>query len=139
MGKRPKSGFLTQYPLVKKLQSKGLSYGEISSILHIGNHTAQMMYKSQSFEEFKELRADYYEREKQRKIRKKEKEELEKSLKPAAGLPIFKVAEAVSEAEKQNEIIMSRLELLGTPYEISLIAKVAEKMGVQNKFTTTVN
>lgn len=127
------------FPDIKKAQAKGISYSDVSDLSRIGKDTAKNMYKADSFQEYLALAKICYEEGKQKKLQKKilsdymsEETELEESLTPEAELPIFN-------AEKQNEMVMSRLELLGTPYEISLLAKVAEKMGIQNKATINAN
>ena len=134
------------FPDIKKAQAKGISYSDVADLSRIGKDTAKDMYKADSFQEYLALAKIRYREDKQKRLQKKlisdymsEEKELKESLTPAAELPIFKAAEAISEAEKQNEMIMSRLELLGTPYEISLLAKVAEKMGIQNKATINAN
>ena len=127
------------FPDIKKAQAKGISYSDVADLSRIGKDTAKNMYKADSFQEYLALAKIRYEEDKQKRLQEKilsdymsEETELKESLTPAAELPILN-------AEKQNEMIMSRLELLGTPYEISLLAKVAEKMGIQNKATINAN
>ena len=127
------------FPDIKKAQAKGISYSDVADLSRIGKDTAKNMYKADSFQEYLALAKIRYEEDKQKRLQEKilsdymsEETERKESLTPAAELPILN-------AEKQNEMIMSRLELLGTPYEISLLAKVAEKMGIQNKATINAN
>lgn len=129
------------FPDIKKAQAKGISYSDTADLSRIGKDTAKNMYKADSFQEYLALAKIRYEENKQKRLQEKLLSDYmsEETITPAVEMPIFKAAEAISEAEKQNEMIMSRLELLGTPYEISLLAKVAEKMGVQNKATINAN
>lgn len=119
------------FPDIKKAQAKGISYSDVADLSRIGKETAKNMYKADSFQEHLSLARIRYGEDKQKRLQKKLLADYmsEQTPTPAAELPIVKAA------EKQNEMIMSRLELLGTPYEISLLAKVAEKMGIQNKST----
>ena len=127
------------FPDIKKAQAKGISYSDVADLSRIGKDTAKNMYKADSFQEYLALAKIRYEEDKQKRLQEKilsdymsEETERKESLTPATELPSLN-------AEKQNEMIMSRLELLGTPYEISLLAKVAEKMGIQNKATINAN
>ena len=129
------------FPDIKKAQAKGISYSDVADLSRIGKETAKNMYKADSFQEYLSLARIRYGEVKQKRLQKELLADYmsEQTPTPAAELPIVKAAESISEAEKQNEMIMSRLELLGTPYEISLLAKVAEKMGIQNKSTINAN
>lgn len=120
-----------KYNAAKALQAIGYSIKKASETLGVSYPTASRYYRALSFKDYRDLSKQYRDRLAAHKAGK----ELKASLKPATDLPIFKAAEAIAEAEKQNEIVMSRLELLGTPHEISLLAQVARKMGVIGKYT----
>jgi DNA-binding MurR/RpiR family transcriptional regulator len=120
-----------KYNAAKALQAIGYNPKRASEALGVSTMTIGRYYRAASFEDYKNANRQYKEKLEARKAEK----ELKASLTPATDLPIFQAAEAIAEAQKKNEIVMSRLELLGTPHEISLLAQVARKMGVIGKYT----
>lgn len=98
-----------------------MDYGisQTSQALGISEKTIGRYYRCKSFEDYKGIireAREQYRGKTEAKIAKQQELEL-------------------ADEPKQNEIIMSRLELLGTPHEISLLAQVARKMGVIGKYT----
>lgn len=104
-----------KYNAAKALQAIGYSTKKASEALGVSTMTIGRYYKATSFEDYKNANRQYKEKLEARKAKQQELD--------------------LAEQPKQNEIVMSRLELLGTPHEISLLAQVARKMGVIGKYT----
>lgn len=108
-----------KYNAAKALQAIGYSIKKASETLGVSVVTIGRYYRCESYANYREIVRENYEKyrgKNEAKIAKQQELDL-------------------AEQPKQNEIIMSRLELLGTPHEISLLAQVARKMGVMGKYT----
>lgn len=108
-----------KYNAAKALQAMNYSISQTSQALGISERTIGRYYRCKSFEDYKGIikeTNEYYRAKNEAKTAKQQEFVLE-------------------DEPKQNEIIMSRLELLGTPHEISLLAQIARKMGVIGKYT----
>lgn len=120
MGKyEKKNSAEKKYNAAKALQAMGYSISQTSQALGISERTIGRYYRCKSFEDYKGIikeTNEYYRAKNEAKTAKQQEFVLE-------------------DEPKQNEIIMSRLELLGTPHEISLLAQIARKMGVIGKYT----
>lgn len=120
MGKyEKKNSAEKKYNAAKALQAMGYSISQTSQALGISERTIGRYYRCKSFEDYKGIikeTNEYYRSKNEAKAAKQQELSLE-------------------DEPKQNEIIMSRLELLGTPHEISLLAQIARKMGVIGEYT----
>lgn len=108
-----------KYNAAKALQAMDYSIRQTSQALGISERSIGRYYRAKSFDDYKEIIKkinEQYRGKNEDKIAKQQELDL-------------------AEQPKQNEIVMSRLELLGTPHEISLLAQVARKMGVMGKYT----
>ena len=124
------------FPDIKKAQAKGISYSDVADLSRIGKETAKNMYKADSFQEYLALAKIRYGEDKQKRLQKKiladymsEEKELKESLTPAAELPIFKAAEANINSKP------TELYIYGLREDVFILAKVAEKMGLQLALT----
>jgi len=104
-----------KYNAAKALQVMGYSTEKASKALGVSAMTISRYYKASSFEAYKVTNKQNREKLEARKAKQQELD--------------------LKEQPKSNEIVMSRLELLGTPHEISLLAQIARKMGVMGKYT----
>ena len=108
-----------KYNAAKALQAMDYSIRQASQALGISERSIGRYYRAKSFDDYKEII---------RKVNEQYRGKNEDKIAKQQELDL-------AEQPKQNEIVMSRLELLGTPHEISLLAQVARKMGVMGKYT----
>lgn len=108
-----------KYNAAKALQAMDYTIRQTSAALGISERSIGRYYRAKSFDDYKEII---------RKINEQYRGKNEDKIAKQQELDL-------AEQPKQNEIVMSRLELLGTPHEISLLAQVARKMGVMGKYT----
>lgn len=102
------------YLTIKNMLKRGIPGRIIASNLKYGSQTISNARKANSYEEFKEFNRRFSEKQ------------ITKRRQP-------KITDITEDAPKTNEIILSKLEIMGTPHEISLFYQLAKKCGIESK------
>lgn len=103
------------YLTIKSLLGRGVPGYVIASKLKYGSDTVTRVKRSESFEDYKEISRTFYQ---------KRRSKIQKQL---------ELVDIIEEPKTKNEIILSKLEIVGTPHEISLFYQLAKKCGIESK------